>query len=401
MSGAILEAMRPQWTGGYVVNFRDDVPHSDRETICRHAVGSKVASLSATSEANAAADDEMDMTLLEDTGIGFISEKLGDEASAASMRLQDEDAVELVRPEFYLFDMQDFDDTPDSTWGLQAVKAAATDATPATQYDGSGIRIAVLDTGLDLQHPDWAGRGVTSQSFVRNEAVDDVQGHGTHCAGTACGGAPTLAGIMRYGVAPGAELLVGKVLNNRGSGRERDIQRAMVWAINSGAQVISMSLGRPVQPGEQPTPEYERLARRALNNGSLVIAAAGNESRRRFGFIAPVGAPANSPSIMAVAAVDQDLKVADFSCGGINANGGAVDIAGPGVSVFSSYTMPRRYRAIQGTSMACPHVAGCAALWAQSDARLRGQALWDALVQNVRSLSEPTRDVGAGLVQAP
>jgi hypothetical protein len=148
MSEAILEALRPQWTGGYVVNFREGVSHSEQEAICRHAVGARVASLSVTAEADPTADDDLDMTLLEDTGIGFISPKLGEEGSAASVRLQDLEAVELVRPEFYLFDLQTFDDTERATWGLQATGAVG------SRFDGSGIRVAVLDTGLDLQHPD-------------------------------------------------------------------------------------------------------------------------------------------------------------------------------------------------------------------------------------------------------
>lgn len=395
MSEAILEALRPQWTGGYVVNFREGVSRSEQEEICRHAIGSKVASLSVTSEADPTADDDMDMTLLEDTGIGFISSRLGGEGSAASARLQDVEAVELVRPEFYLFDLQSFTDTAQATWGLQATGAVT------SRYDGSGIRVAVLDTGLDMQHPDWLGRSVKHQSFIPEETVDDGNGHGTHCAGTACGGPPIEPGVMRYGVAPRAEVLIGKVLSNGGSGAERQVQRGILWAINSGAQIISMSLGSTVRPGEQPTPEYERLGRLALGQGALIIAAAGNESQRRFGFIAPVGSPANSPSVMAVAAVDENLAVADFSCGGINGNGGAVDIAGPGVGVLSSYPRPRLYRTLSGTSMACPHVAGCAALWAQSNSALRGQALWNALISNASPLAESARDVGAGLVQAP
>ena len=305
-----------------------------------------------------------------------------------------EESVVESRPEFWMFDIQQFQDTADRTWGIAAT------STETSPFTGEGIKLAVLDTGLDFGHPDFAGRNVQSRSFVAGETADDGRGHGTHCAGTSTG-RTSAPGIPRYGVAPDTELHVGKVLNNQGSGRERDILNAMLWAIRSGCQVISMSLGRPVRPGELPSVAYERLGQLALNSGSLIVAAAGNDSARRFGFIAPVGAPANSRSIMAVAAVDQALGVADFSSGGINPNGGEVDIAGPGVGVFSSVPRPRLYRTLSGTSMACPHVAGVAALWAQSDANLRGTALWQKLTGSARTLPLPARDVGSGLVQTP
>jgi len=279
------------------------------------------------------------------------------------------------------------------TWGLQVTRASA------SRFSGEGIRVAVLDTGIDEQHPDFTGRSIETRSFVPNQAVQDGHGHGTHCIGSSCGPRQPNR-LPRYGVASGAEILAGKVLSNQGSGADGGILAGMNWAISQGCQVISMSLGSPVQPGQRYSLVYELVARRALWRGSLIVAAAGNESERPA-IIAPVGHPANCPSIMAVAAVDARLGIARFSCGGINPQGGQVDLAGPGVDIQSSWPRPTLYRRISGTSMATPHVAGIAALYAEAVPEARGRSLWALLIQNARRMSLPSRDVGIGLVQAP
>jgi subtilisin family serine protease len=280
------------------------------------------------------------------------------------------------------------------TWGLQAT------GVPRSQYAGHGIKVAVLDTGFDVNHPDFAGRVLVTQSFVAAEPFHDVAGHGTHCIGTSCG--PLAPGVPpRYGIAYGAEIHAGKVLNDRGRGADGDILAGVEWAIASSCEVVSMSLGAPVAPGQPFSRVFERAARRALDHGTLIVAAAGNDSRRDLGRIAPVSHPANVPSVMAVAAVDSNLDVAYFSNGGTAMQGGRVDIAGPGVDVYSSWPMPQRYNTISGTSMATPHVAGMAALAAEADPANRGTALWAFLQQHARRLPQASTDVGVGLVQAP
>ncbi len=279
------------------------------------------------------------------------------------------------------------------TWGLQATKV------PASRFTGRGIRVAVLDTGLDVGHPDYAGRKIMTRSFIQGEQVQDGHGHGTHCIGTACGSRRP-GQLPRYGVAYDAEIFVGKVLSNQGSGADGGILAGMQWGIANGCAIISMSLGSPVQPGQSFSRVYEQVARRALSRGTLIIAAAGNESRRP-GSISAVSHPANCPSIMAVGALDRQFRVAPFSCGGVNSEGGHVDLAGPGVDIHSSWPRPTVYKSISGTSMATPHAAGIAALWAECDAQFRGRALMSILTQSARRLSLPARDIGAGLVQAP
>jgi subtilisin len=169
----------------------------------------------------------------------------------------------------------------------------------------------------------------------------------------------------------------------------------------NGCRIVSMSLGAAVQPGQPFSQIFEQVARRALARNTLIVAAAGNDSDRRNGVIRPVSHPANCPSILAVAAVDVNLAVAPFSNRGINPMGGQVDIAGPGVNVYSTWPMPTRYRRLSGTSMATPHVAGIAALFVEASPRATAGDIWRQLGQAAHRLPLPSADVGAGLVQAP
>jgi len=269
------------------------------------------------------------------------------------------------------------------TWGLVACRV------PASSRDGNGIKVAVLDTGFDLGHPEFVGRPITSTTFV-GQPVQDLNGHGTHTAGTACGPKAPPGPIQRYGIGFRTLMFIGKVLSNSGGGTQAQVLAGMNWAISRKCEVISMSLGAQIPP----QPSYTAAGAAALANGCLIIAAAGNASSRP-GLINPAGAPANSPTIMSVGALDSALKVASFS------NGGKVDIAGPGVNVFSSWPRPVLHNTISGTSMATPHVAGCAALWAQTSPLLRGVTLRARLQATARHLPLPATDVGAGLVQAP
>ena len=236
-----------------------------------------------------------------------------------------------------------------------------------------------------MGHPEFVGRLFTTNTFV-GQPVQDLHGHGTHTTGTACGPKTPPGAVQRYGIAFKSLIFSGKVLTNSGGGTQAQVLAGMNWAIANKCQVISMSLGAniPVQPS------YTAAGQAALNNGCLIIAASGN-ANPQF----PTGAPANSPTIMSVAAVDINLQPAPFS------SRGKVDISGPGVNVFSSFKGPQLHNTLSGTSMATPHVAGCAALWAQTSPALRGAALSARLIAMARRLPFPPSVVGAGLVQAP
>jgi subtilisin len=284
-------------------------------------------------------------------------------------------------------------DTRAATWGLQATRVLS------SPYQGRGIRVAVLDTGLDLRHPDCAGRAVVAKSFAGRPPVDDANGHGTFCAGVACGPQEP-AQAPRYGVAPGADLYIAKVLDDNADGTDGSVLAGIDWAVRNHCAVVSMSIGTPVAVGDSYPKVYEQAAARALREGSLLIAPAGNSSQRPDS-IAPVEHPANCPSILAVGAVDQSLTVAPFSNGGLNSEGGDVDLVAPGIAIASASPRPTLYQTASGTSMAAPFVAGIAALLAEANPDARGAALRTLLQRAFRALPAPPRDVGAGLVQAP
>lgn len=287
---------------------------------------------------------------------------------------------------------QQFSDTDQASWGILATRSLE------SGYAGKGVRIAILDTGVFKEHVDMAGRKIVSKRFVENASDGDADGHGSHCAGIA-GGNKDGTG-MRYGVANKASLYCGKVLDDNGEGTDAGILAGIEWAISQKCRIISMSLGSASEPGEPYSEIYENVARRAMQQGSLIIAAAGNESYRPD-HIAPVGHPANCPSVMAVGAIDSMLNIADFSCGGINKNGGQIDIAAPGVAVYSMINKQNEHDKWSGTSMATPFVAGIAGLFCEKYPDASPREIWTLLIQQAKRLSLSSSDVGSGLVQAP
>ena len=307
-------------------------------------------------------------------------------------------------------------------WGVKAVGA---DTSPFT---GDGIVVCVLDTGIDASHPAFAGVNLVRKDFT-GEGDNDEHGHGTHCAGTIFG--RTTDGT-RIGVAPGVQkALIGKVLGNKG-GSSESIVSAIQWAVENGANVISMSLGidfpglveqlqaegfppalatsRALEGYRANVQLFERLAslvraQGAFGQATVIIAAAGNESRRDENpdFEITVSPPAVSEGIISVAALGestQGLTVAPFSNTGAN-------VSGPGVGIISAKA-GGGLRLMSGTSMATPHVAGVAALWAHkikatsalSVMQLTGRIIGSAITDGLTPGLDPF-DIGAGLVRAP
>lgn len=208
---------------------------------------------------------------------------------------------------------------------------------------GRGIKVAVLDTGCQLGHPDLTGAVALAQNFTR-DGDRDVQGHGTHVAGTIAA-RRNERGVV--GVAPDCELLVAKVLGDDGNGSSANVAAGVRWAVQHGAAIVSMSLGSP-----QPAEDIAEAIKDAVAKGVFVICAAGNEGPG----MNTVNYPARLPETIAVAAVDRYGRVADYS-----SRGPQVDIAAPGSDVLSTWNNSG-YSRISGTSMATPFVSGIVAL---------------------------------------
>ena len=285
-------------------------------------------------------------------------------------------------------------DDKSASWGILATLAHQ------SAYTGKGVNLAVLDTGFNLNHADFANRNITTASFISGEGVMDENGHGSHCAGIA-GGYINRITKQRYGVAKDCNLFIGKVLSNKGSGTDSGILAGIEWAMQNKCKVISMSLGARTKVGDTYSKIYNDIAVKANAAGTIIIAAAGNDSKRDVGLIMPVSHPANCPAIMAVGAIDSAMKSANFSCSGLNLDGGKVDIAGPGVDIYSSWKPSENYKVISGTSMATPYVAGFAALFWESFPAASASEIWMYMMQRAKALDLSAADVGAGLVAGP
>lgn len=217
---------------------------------------------------------------------------------------------------------------------------------------GSGITVAVLDTGCDTDHPDLkdriiGGRNFTSDDGGDPEKYEDYNGHGTHVAGTIAA-SMNLTGVA--GVAPEANLLILKVLGKNGSGKYDWIIKAISYAIEQKADIISMSLGGP-----SDVKELHDVVIEAVNAQILVVCAAGNEGDGNES-TDELGYPGCYNEVISVGAIDLERHSSDFT----NSNN-QVDVVAPGEKVTSTY-LNGKYATLSGTSMATPHVAGSLAL---------------------------------------
>ncbi len=250
-------------------------------------------------------------------------------------------------------------------------------------FDGTGVTVAVLDTGVDTTHPDLAGVITETRNFTPSPTTEDKVGHGTHVAATIAG-TGAAAGGTRKGVAPGARILAGKVLNDSGSGLVSWILDGMEWAAGSGADVVNMSLGGGPTDGTDIL--SQGLDALTDQTGTLFVVSAGNDGENgEF----TVGSPGAANRALTVGAVDRNDALAEFSSRGPRTGDFAIkpDITAPGVGIVAARAagttfgtpVDASYTALSGTSMAAPHVAGAAAILAQQHPGWGARELKDAL----------------------
>ncbi|MGV9450776.1 S8 family peptidase [Streptomyces sp. NPDC003635] len=270
-------------------------------------------------------------------------------------------------------------------------------------YDGKGVKIAVLDTGVDANHPDLKDQVIASKNFTPAATDEDKVGHGTHVASIAAGTGAKSGGKYK-GVAPGADILSGKVLDDTGSGDDSGILAGMEWAAEQGAQVVNLSLGG------MDTPEVDPLEaavnKLSAEKGILFAIAAGNSGPES------VGSPGSADAALTVGAVDDKDKLADFSSTGPRLGDGAIkpDVTAPGVDITAASAKgsvieqevgekPAGYLTISGTSMATPHVAGAAAILKQQHPEWTYAELKGALTASTKGGKYTPFEQGSGRIQ--
>ncbi len=287
----------------------------------------------------------------------------------------------------------------------KSVKQIGADKAWAAGYDGKGVKIAVLDTGVDATHADLAGQVVGEKNFTSAADAKDRYGHGTHVASIAAGTGAASGGKFK-GVAPGAKLLNGKVLDDDGFGDDSGILAGMEWAVAQGADIVNLSLGG------RDTPETDPLEagvdKLSAEKGVLFAIAAGNDGAFGPG---TVGSPGSAEAALTVGAVDDDDKLAEFSSTGPRVGDGAIkpDVTAPGVDTTAAAAPgsiieqevgqnPPGYLTISGTSMATPHVAGAAALLKQQHPQWKGAELKGALTASTKPGAYTPFQQGSGRI---
>ncbi|MDQ1048181.1 subtilisin family serine protease [Streptomyces sp. V4I2] len=270
-------------------------------------------------------------------------------------------------------------------------------------YNGKGVKIAVLDTGVDATHPDLKNQVVAAKNFTPAADATDKVGHGTHVASIAAGTGAKSGGKFK-GVAPGAAILNGKVLDDTGSGDDSGILAGMEWAAAEGAQVVNLSLGGTDTPEEDPL--EAAVNKLSAEKGILFAIAAGNSGPES------VGSPGSADRALTVGAVDDTDKLAAFSSTGPRLGDGAIkpDVTAPGVDITAASGVgndiakevgekPAGYMSISGTSMATPHVAGAAAILKQQHPDWTYAELKGALTASTKGGKYTPFQQGSGRIQ--
>ncbi len=243
------------------------------------------------------------------------------------------------------------------------------------ESQGEDIKVCILDTGVATKHPDLQKAIIATKDFTGNDNPEDGNGHGSHCSGIV-GARSNDVGII--GVAPQAQLMVGKVLSDGGYGTIDWIVKGMHWAYEQGADIISMSLG-----SHSPDDDLEKAVRHVIDNGRILICAAGNDGSGSD----TVNYPGAYKDVICVGSINRDMERSSFSSTGPN-----VTIMAPGEDIYSCYP-PDKYATFSGTSMATPFIAGVAALILSKHRKKGGKTPCENQQQMLEHLTKVARDI--------
>jgi len=292
-------------------------------------------------------------------------------------------------------------DLPVHTWLDASLPLLEVPRVWADGRRGTGVKVAIVDTGIDAAHPDFAGRIRATRDFTGKGSVADGHGHGTHVASIAAGSGAASGGKY-VGLAPEALLYVAKVLDDNGGGLMSDVMAGLEWAVDEGAQVINLSLGAP-GPGDGDD-ALSTLCDAAVEEGVVVCAAAGNAGPGA----STVGPPGVARLVITVGATDKSDSIAGFSSRGPTSDGRTKpDIVFPGVGIVAARAagtsmgtpVDGRYTSASGTSMATPHAAGAVALLLEAYPDLTPADVKDALMRSAKDLGLADNTQGAGRAQ--
>ncbi|WP_142927229.1 S8 family serine peptidase [Bacillus sp. PK3_68] len=281
-------------------------------------------------------------------------------------------------------------------WGYKAIEA---DKRVPSTLTGKGVKVGILDSGVDTKHPDLqVAGGACLMTVLRidgcKNSYNDDNGHGTHVAGVIAAKDNSI-GVV--GIAPNAQIYSVKVLDKLGEGTTSTMMAGVEWAIKNKMDIINISITSPYED------EYlHRMIKRAYDSGILVVAAAGNEGKPLTGELSSVQYPAKFPEVIAVSSVDENK-----SHGALASIGKEVELAAPGEKIYSTYPTtirtnePTGYKTLSGTSMASPYVVGLAALYKEKYPDMSNKHIRLLLQKNALDLGAPGKDdfYGYGLAR--
>jgi len=290
-------------------------------------------------------------------------------------------------------------DSPVHSWLNQSVPLIGAPLVWEQGFTGKGIKVGIVDTGIDPNHPDLVGRVIALKDFVNaNGTGVDNHGHGTHVSGIVGGTGAASSGKYK-GVAPDCSFIGAKVLDQNGSGSDSSVIAGIEWAMQQGAQVINLSLGS--DGSCDGTDALSVACDAAVNRGVVVCVAAGNAGPGA----STVGSPGCAKLVITVGATDKTDQIANFSSRGPTADGRIKpDICFPGVSITSCRgagtalggVINQFYTVLSGTSMATPHAVGASALLLQKYPAFRPQQIKDAMMSTAKNLLLDPNTQGAG-----